>query len=177
MTHVRTSIGLLMAVALVGLLAAVSGGAEGPLLMVSGKIASVDPNQNMVKLKTGLFATKEFVIEPGTTKITDGQQPLELGQLQPGAKATVEYVQGEEGTPVAQTITVELAAGGPEAPLPPEAPQAPLGPAPSQDLSAPGESPEAPAPSQPPGGSEPQGEPESQEVPPQDSGQPPSQQF
>ncbi|MDP3722749.1 MAG: hypothetical protein Q8R91_04540 [Candidatus Omnitrophota bacterium] len=118
MKRVHKPIRLLMAAAAVALMAQASGRAEGPALMVSGKIASIDSQHNVLKLKTGLFATKEFVIQPDT-KITDGRRSLDLEQLQPGAQATVEYMQ-EDGEHVAQSITVESAAAAPGAPLEPE---------------------------------------------------------
>ena len=85
----------------------------------------VQPGASQGLVKTGLFATKEFVIQPDT-KITDGRRSLDLEQLQPGAQATVEYMQ-EDGEHVAQSITVESAVAAPVASLEPQgaAPSAP----------------------------------------------------
>ena len=73
--------------------------------MVSGKISAIDPLQRIVRVKTGLFATKTFVIQPDT-KISNGQNSLNLEQLHRGDRAVVEYMQ-QNGKQVAQTITVE----------------------------------------------------------------------
>lgn len=81
------------------------GQAAGPSLMASGKIASVDPQQNVLKLKTGFFTTREFTVSPDA-RIQAGQESIKLHQLLPGAEATVEYVeQGDQH--VAQAITLK----------------------------------------------------------------------
>ncbi|MBI4343037.1 MAG: hypothetical protein HY599_06690 [Candidatus Omnitrophica bacterium] len=106
-------------------------------LMAFGKIASIDAQRDLVKLKTGLFSTQEFMIKPHT-KISDGRQPVELEALRPGIEATVEYVQ-EDGKHVAKSITVGSA--GAESGASPQAeraqPQTSPAPSPSSSPAAP----------------------------------------
>lgn len=107
MTQIRTWLGLAVVGVSLGLASQLGAQPTGPALTISGKISSVDAQQNILRLEAGLLNIHEFVVEDDTT-ITDGQQPLELEQLQPEAKATVEYVQDGDKK-VAQSITVERA--------------------------------------------------------------------
>lgn len=154
MKHTRTFRAFLTAALMAGL----AGVASAQAMMASGKIASIDPGQSMIKLRTGLFATQEFKVE-SDTKITDGQQPLDLEQLQPGTKATVEYVQ-ENGKRVAQSVTIESAGAAPApaatepstaAPESAPATATPAEPATSGEPVSP-EGSQAPAPAEPPAG-------------------------
>ena len=141
MRHGHTRLGLVKGLAASGSMGLIAlmlmGQAAGPALMASGKITSIDPQQKLLRLKTGLFTTREFVIE-ADTKITAGLKPISLEQLQLGVKAEVEYVQ-EGDKRVAQSINVESAEGGwMESPAP-ERVQSPAPAAPQQmEAPAPG---------------------------------------
>jgi len=85
-----------------------SGGMAGHTAMISGKIASVDVDKNLLTLKTGLYKRQQFTLEPGAT-ISDGQRALELEELTPGTEVSVEFRE-ENGKRIAQAVTVEPAA-------------------------------------------------------------------
>jgi hypothetical protein len=156
-SHKKLVSGVVGSALIAGTALLLMGQSVGPSLMASGKIASIDPQQKVLKLKTGLFTTREFMIE-AETKISDGQQTIALEQLQPGAKAKVEYVQ-EGDKRVAQSVTVEGAVGV----KPPEAkPAEPAQAQPSQPQ--PTEPQASPAPSWEPESQPPAG-PESQQQP------------
>lgn len=110
-TVMRIGVALLGVVGVMGAVAAQSS-------MMSGKIASVDPQEQRIALRTWLFFTKDFEVRP-SAQITDGQQPLQLRQLQPGDEASVEYVE-QDGKRMAQAITInkkkEEAGAAPTAP-------------------------------------------------------------
>ncbi|MBI3292449.1 MAG: hypothetical protein HYZ73_06535 [Elusimicrobia bacterium] len=133
----------------------VAGIVAAQSLMASGTIESVDPQQQRIALRTWLFFTKDFEVRPNA-RITDGQQPLQLRQLQPGDEASVEYVQ-QDGKRVAQAITIkkkeegsaELMAPQGAEPSPPRA-SPPAQSSPSSQMPAPSQSwqpSKAPAPS------------------------------
>jgi hypothetical protein len=63
---------------------------------VSGKIASVDPVQQRISLRTWLFFTRAFDVKSGA-KISDGRRSLQLDELKPGAQATAEYTRRTAG--------------------------------------------------------------------------------
>ena len=92
--------------------AAWEGGSEGVL---SGKIASINPQQNMVKIKTGLFKRTEFVVNE-TSKISDasGAQAMRLEQLKPGDQVTVAF-SNADGKRLVSTLQVNTASGQPAA--------------------------------------------------------------
>lgn len=104
MRTIRPVLRSVSALAVMMLLGQMTVLAEGTTLMTSGKIAMVDPQQHMVRLKTGVFVTKVFVVERDT-KITSGQRQLMLNDLEPGADATIEYVQ-QGDRQVARAITL-----------------------------------------------------------------------
>lgn len=107
---------------LASLVTAQSAGA----MTASGKIASVDAQQQQLRLKTGLFNTQAFLIN-ADTQITRGEEAVELEELQPGAEATVQYEE-QAGQHVAHSIKVEAGAaeaGSSGAAAPEEAPAAP----------------------------------------------------
>ena len=109
--------------ALVGLTALLlMGQSSSPVLMASGKIVSIDPKEKAISLKSGLTEHR-FLVE-ADTKISDGQKPIKLEQLQPGTTATVEYVQ-ERGKSVALSIKVESSAAETESPAKAPAPAGP----------------------------------------------------
>lgn len=99
----------------------IAGHLSAQALMTSGKIASVDADQQRLKLKTGWFSSKEFEVDPNA-QITDGQQSLELEQLQPGDKAMVEYTE-EGGKQIAEAITVQKEGVQPQPMTPPLTPE------------------------------------------------------
>ena len=74
------------------------------MLMASGKIVAIDAQQQRVKLKTGIFSTKEFAVAPHA-QILAGQQFLALDQVHRGVRATVQYRQ-EHGQRIVDTMTI-----------------------------------------------------------------------
>ena len=58
--------------------------------VLSGKIASVDLQHNLLKVKTGLFKRTEFLVKE-TTKISDGAKDIRLEDLKPGDQVTVSF--------------------------------------------------------------------------------------
>ncbi len=131
--------GFVVGLAVLGLAGVV--GAQGEALIASGKIVSIDPQQQLIKLRTGLFSTKEFTMDRNV-EISAGQQSLKLEQLQPGDKATVEYKE-EGGERIAQAIKLE-GAGAEPAPMAPATSQAPEPQAAPESASPSFSSPEAP---------------------------------
>jgi len=89
-------------------------GGTSKLQAVSGKVASVDLFRRMLTVESkGLFSpaqTKTFVVS-GETEISgrEGQQPLRLNELHPGAQVKIEYaVEGSKN--VARSITLQESA-------------------------------------------------------------------
>lgn len=107
MGRMRILVGFVAVGLALTLMSYVNGMAQvGAMLTASGKIASVDPQQKIIRLKTGFLTTQKFVVENDTKITTNGQQPLDLEQIQPGAEATIQYL-NQDGQQVAQAITVK----------------------------------------------------------------------
>jgi hypothetical protein len=89
--------------------AAAEGGSVGASKapVISGTIASINPQQKTLTVDRGLLPDREFMVD-AQTKITDGQRSLQLDQLQPNSPVTVQYVE-EDGERTAQSITVKAA--------------------------------------------------------------------
>jgi len=84
--------------------AALAGAVAAQSMIATGKIVSVDSQQQVLKLKTGWFSTEEFRVTP-EAEIFAGAESFELEQLQNGIEATVEYSE-ENGERVAQSIAL-----------------------------------------------------------------------
>ena len=101
MTRLTRWLGMtVVGMALVGLGSA-SALAEG---MLSGKIISVDPQHNLLKVKTGLLTQSDIVVH-GSTKISDGAKDMVLGDLRPGDQITVSYEE-KNGRRFANSLTI-----------------------------------------------------------------------
>ncbi|MBI4597462.1 MAG: hypothetical protein HY737_03575 [Candidatus Omnitrophica bacterium] len=83
-------------------------------LIMSGTIASVNVEQRIMRLKTGVFSTEQFAID-ADAKITDGERSLQLDHLTPGAKVTVRYTD-KEGRRIAEAIIVNASNAPPQQP-------------------------------------------------------------
>lgn len=137
-------LGMLAAILGLAVLAAQpSWGAEPG--MMSGRIASVQPTENKLVVKTGLFASQELIVDANAT-ITDVQQnPVALDSLRPGEEVRVEYAE-EGGKRVARSITVTSPRAAPPAGAIPERaaePSAEPSPSGIDADRGPGESPES----------------------------------
>lgn len=84
--------------------------------VLSGTIASVDPQHNLLKVKMGLFAQADIIVKE-STKISDGAKEMTLQDLRPGDEVTVVYRDDVNGKRVAQSLTVNNGAQ-PERPIP-----------------------------------------------------------
>lgn len=114
MTFARTAGRVLGVMALV---ASLAGAASAELATISGKIAAVDAQQHLLRVKTGLLTTQEFQISPDT-KVSDGQRELNVGSLSLGDEVHVQYME-VDGRRMARQITLEPAnAAGAAAPEP-----------------------------------------------------------
>lgn len=58
--------------------------------VLSGKITAIDPQQNLLKVKAGLFARYNFVVKE-TTQISDGNRQMKLEELKPGDEVSISF--------------------------------------------------------------------------------------
>lgn len=82
--------------------AAWEGSANSGIL--SGKIASIDTQQNLLKIKTGLFARYNFVVKE-TSRISDGNREMRLEDLKPGDEVSISF-DSKDGKRVVSSMRV-----------------------------------------------------------------------
>ena len=103
--------------------------------VMSGKIASVDPQRNLLRVKTGLFAGYNFTVKE-TSKLSNGVREMRLEELKPGDAVSISF-DNAAGERVISSLKVtsdssggqasqEAQPSGAEAPAQP-APQEPAG--------------------------------------------------
>lgn len=78
--------------------------------IISGKVASVDPNLKMLRIKSGLFKQHEYFIKE-STKIRQGTRVIHLEDVKPGDEISASYDE-QEGKRVISSMQVELSAAG-----------------------------------------------------------------
>ncbi len=76
--------------------------------VLSGTIASVDPQHSLLKVKIGLFAQSDIIVRE-TTKISRGAQEMKFEDLRPGDPVTITY-DDANGKRIARSLMVGSAA-------------------------------------------------------------------
>lgn len=108
MNQLARWMGRIMAAAvLVGLMdSAVQAAWEGNLSsgVLSGRIASIDPQENLLTVRTGLFAKKSFIIGEAS-KISNGVKEMKLEDLKPGDVVNLSF-DSEGGKQVVRSLIV-----------------------------------------------------------------------
>lgn len=74
---------------------------------MSGEVASLDLDEHLLMLKTGLFSRERFVLDEHTT-ISDGARELGAEALEPGMAVTVEYIERADQR-IATMVTIDEA--------------------------------------------------------------------